>query len=135
MKGETQEVKCTRCKKAKVTQQKVDGKAFFSPFILIMNTILYLSFVTASISFTVTETKIFKPLLEWTKCKNAFLGALVSCGYCFGHWVAFVLVALYQTRLFEIWWLLDSFLTALVIVWLAVFQWALMCMLMEKTGK
>jgi len=100
-----------------------------------MKNVIYLSFITASISFTVTETKIFKPLREWTKSKNTFLGELVSCGYCLGHWVAFVLVAVYQPKLFEIWWLLDYFLTALVIAWLAVFQWALMCLLMEKTGK
>ncbi|MCP5006358.1 MAG: DUF1360 domain-containing protein [Planctomycetes bacterium] len=100
-----------------------------------MKNVIYLSFVTASISFTVTETKIFKPLREWLERKNSFLGELFSCGYCFGHWVAFTLVAIYHPKLFEVWWLLDYFLTALVIAWLAAFQWALMCWLMEKAGK
>jgi hypothetical protein len=100
-----------------------------------MKTVIYLSFVTACISFTVTETKIFKPLREWLKKKSAFLGNLFSCGYCFGHWVAFFLVAIYKPRLFEFWWLLDYFFTALVIAWFSAIQWALMCLLMDKTGK
>ncbi len=100
-----------------------------------METVIYLSFVTASISFTVTETKLFKPLREWLKKKSSFLGDLFCCGYCLGHWVAFVLVAIYKPKLFEFWWLLDYFLTAIVIAWLSGIQWALMCLLMEKTGK
>jgi len=100
-----------------------------------MISIAFLSFVTASISFTVTETKLFLPLREWMKKRNAFVGELISCGYCLGHWVAFGLVAIYRPRLFHAWWLLDSFLTALVIAWFAAFQWALQCWLMEKAGK
>lgn len=100
-----------------------------------MKIAIYLSFITASISFTVTETKIFKPVREWVKGKNAFLGELISCGYCFGHWVAFILVAMYRPKLFDVPWLLDYFSAALVIAWLAAFQWAVMCWLMEKVGK
>ncbi|MCP4214998.1 MAG: DUF1360 domain-containing protein, partial [bacterium] len=72
-----------------------------------MKALIYLSFVTASISFTITEMQIFKPFREWVKRKSPFLGDLFSCGYCFGHWVAFALVALYKPKLFEFWWLLD----------------------------
>ena len=36
-----------------------------------MVTVFYLSFVTASISFTVTETKLFKPLREWLNKNKA----------------------------------------------------------------
>ncbi|KAB2832103.1 MAG: hypothetical protein F9K48_11105 [Candidatus Brocadia sp.] len=97
--------------------------------------IIYLSFITASVSFTVTETKIFKPMREWVKKRVAFLGELLSCGYCFSYWVAFIMVAIYRPGLFESWWLLDYFLTALVIAWFAAFQWVVMCWLMEKTGK
>jgi hypothetical protein len=100
-----------------------------------MGEVIYLSLVTASISFTVTETKLFKPFREWVKGKSAFLGELVSCGYCFGHWVAFGLVAIYRPRLVESSWFLDYFLTALVIAWIAGAQWALMCWLMTKAGK
>ena len=100
-----------------------------------MEKVICLSFVTASISFLVTETKIFKPLREWTKSKNSFLGEFLSCGYCFAHWVAFALVAIYQPKLFELWRLMDYFLTGLAIAWLSAFQWALMCWLMEKAEK
>ena len=54
-----------------------------------------------------------------------------------GHrgWISFALVAIYQPKLFEYWFLLDYFLTALVIAWLAGIQWVLMCLLMEKAEK
>ena len=80
-----------------------------------MEKVIYLSFVTASISFTVTETKLFLPVREWVKKRNAFSGELISCGYCFSLWVAFGLVAIYRLRLFGGWWLLDYFLASLVI--------------------
>lgn len=100
-----------------------------------MKAVLYLALVTASISFTVSEAKIFAPPREWLKKRSHFWGELVSCGYCFGHWVALALVALYRPRLFELWWLLDYFLTALIIAWLSAFQWVVLCWLMERTGK
>lgn len=100
-----------------------------------MEKVIYLSLVTASISFTVTETKIFKPVREWAKGKNAFWGDLLSCCYCFGHWTAFLLVAIYRPRLLESWWLSDYFFTALVIAWLGAFQSVAMGCLMDKAGK
>ena len=99
-----------------------------------MKEVLLLSLVTASISFTVSEAKLFKPLREWVKRKIRW-GELLSCGYCLGHWVAFALVAIYRPRLFEMWWPLDYFLTALVIAWLSGIQWVLMCYVMEKAKK
>jgi H+/Cl- antiporter ClcA len=83
---------------------------------------LYLSFVTAAISYTVTETKLFRPLREWLQRKNSFLGELISCGYCFGFWVALVITIIYRPRLFDLWWPLDYLLTATVIFWLGGIQ-------------
>jgi len=100
-----------------------------------MKQVLYLSLATASISFTIAEAKVCLPLREWAKRRSSLLGELLSCGYCVGHWVAFALVAIYRPKLFEFWWLLDYFLTALVVAWLAAFQWILLCCLMAKTGK
>lgn len=96
--------------------------------------VVWLSLVTASISYTITETKLFKAPREWMQ-KKGHWGEVFSCGYCFGHWVAFALVAIYRPRLFDVWWPLDYLLTALVIAWLSGIQWALMCLLMQKTGK
>ena len=100
-----------------------------------MQLIILLSFATASVAFTITETKIFAPLRQWLEVKSGFLGSMFSCGYCLGHWIAFALTAIYQPRLFEAWWLLDYFLTALVIAWFAAFQWIVMCWLMKLVDK
>jgi hypothetical protein len=72
---------------------------------------------------------------ESAKERSEFWGELLSCGYCFGHWVAFALIAIYQIKLFEAWWLLDYFLTAIFIAWLSAFQWILMCWIFDRTGK
>lgn len=45
------------------------------------------------------------------------------------------MVAIYRPRLFESWWLLDYLLTALVVAWIAAFQWVLMCWLMSYAEK
>ena len=97
--------------------------------------VLWLSLANASIAFTVSEMQLFRPFREWLKARNAFLGELFGCGYCLGHWSAFLLVAIYRPRLFLCWGPLDFFLTALVIAWLSAFQWILLCWLMQKTGK
>lgn len=97
--------------------------------------VIYLSMIAASISFTVSETKLFKTLREKVNEKSNLLGSLLSCGYCFGHWAAFALVAIYRPKLVEAWWLLDYFLTALLIAWLAAFQWVMLCWLMKNAGK
>ena len=102
---------------------------------VLIEQMLWLSMANASIAFTVTEARLFRHFREWIKDRNSFLGELCSCGYCLGHWSAFLLVAIYQPRLLERWWLLDYFLTALVIAWLSGFQWALLCWLMQKSGK
>jgi len=100
-----------------------------------MEQVLYLSLVTATVSFTVTEMKLFAAVREWAKARSALLGELLCCGYCFGHWVAFAVTAIYRPRLFVCWWPLDYLLTALVIAWLSGFQWVAMCWLMERAGK
>lgn len=97
--------------------------------------VLYLSLAVASISFTISETRLFAPLRTWIMDRNAFVGEIVSCGYCLGHWVAFALVFVYRPRLFQSWWMLDYVLTGLVIAWLSGFQWALMSWFMDKAGK
>ncbi len=103
--------------------------------LITVNEVILLSFVTGSIAFTVAETKLFRPIRKWAEEKNGFIGKLLSCGYCFGHWVAFALLAIYRPRLFHAWLPLDYLLTAIVIAWLGALQWILMCWLMAKAGK
>lgn len=100
-----------------------------------MEEVFCLSLVRACISFTLSEAKIFLPVRDWIKKKISCLGELFCCGYCLGHWVAFAFVTIYRPKLFGHWWLLDYFLTALVIAWLSAFQYILLCWLMEKAGK
>jgi len=94
-----------------------------------------LSLANASLAFTLSETKVFAPLRAWLKVRAPFLGELVSCGYCLGHWIALVLVILYRPRLFHFWAPLDYLLTTLVIAWLSAFQWATLSWLVTKAGK
>ncbi len=100
-----------------------------------MEQVFLLSVVTASVAFSIAETKPFSSAREWLKRRSEFLGELMACGYCLGHWVALGLVAIYRPKLFNAWWLLDYVITALVIAWLAALQWAVLCVLMEKAGK
>ena len=100
-----------------------------------MERVALLSVVTASIAFGITETKLCLPVREWVKRRSEFLGELMACGYCLGHWVALGLVAIYRPKLFDAWWVLDYCITVLVIAWLAGLQWAVLCVLMEKAGK
>lgn len=94
-----------------------------------------LSLATASIAFTVAETKVFERPRRLAKRIHPWAGKLVSCGYCISHWVAFALVAIYQPRLFIGAGALDWFLTAVVIAWLAAFQWVVLAWIMAKVGK
>jgi len=56
--------------------------------------------------------------------RSGWLGKCVCGGDCLSHWGAFRRVAIDRPRFLEGWWLLDYFLTALVIARLAAFQWA-----------
>jgi hypothetical protein len=100
-----------------------------------MAEVVLLSLVTASVAFTLCETTLFAGLREWVKARSAWLGKLVCCGYCLGHWIAFGLVAVYRPRLFQTWWVLDYICTGLIIAWLAALQWAVLCWLTTKAGK
>jgi len=98
--------------------------------------LILLSIVSASISFTITESFLFHSLREWMKTKNYYLGKLFSCGYCFSHWISFLLVFIYSFRILtsDI-ILVDYFFTALIISWLSSCQWILMCYFMDKVNK
>jgi hypothetical protein len=100
-----------------------------------MGKLIYLSFATAALAFAVAETRLFKPVRDLAQRINPLVGELFSCGYCLGFWVALGFAALTGVKLFDTWWLLDYFMTALAVAWLAAWQWALMCWAMDKVGK
>ena len=53
--------------------------------------ILTLGLASATVSVTVGQSRVFK-WLRSALDETPFLGALVACPYCLGHWVAAVLV-------------------------------------------
>jgi amino acid transporter len=83
--------------------------------------ILILAFVTAVVSLTITKSSLFQRLREWALEINEWLGKLVSCMYCTGHWVSFGLVSLYRPKIiYSAWWPIDLLVSAFVIVALAM---------------
>src|SRR5690349_3473529 len=52
------------------------------------------SFVAASISFTVSVSGLFESMREWIYKNNTFLGKLITCPWCFGHYVVFFMLAI-----------------------------------------
>ena len=100
----------------------------------LLEKLFLLSLVAASVSFTVTETILFRPVREWFQ-KRAVMKHLFSCGYCLGHWVALALVLGCRFSLFGVWRVLDYAMTTLAVAWLAGIQVVFMCILMKKAGK
>ena len=100
-----------------------------------MTQVVLLSIVTASVAFTVTEAAAFLWLRLWVASWSSVLGKLFACSYCFGHWVAFGLTWYYRPLLFGDGSLLDYFLTALVVAWLAGWQAIALSWLMQRAGK
>jgi hypothetical protein len=100
-----------------------------------MKGIICISLATAAVSFTISDTALIEPLRGWIKKKIRFFGKLVSCDYCLGFWISFVMVVILKPKFFHHWWLLDYFLTVLVIAWLSGFQSVLMCFLRNITEK
>lgn len=97
-----------------------------------MKTLILLSFANACISYTISQTLIFKPFRYILSCWNDWIGELVSCGYCLGHWVAFILVAIYHPYVVHSYWLIDWFITSLILAWLSGIQWGLFTILLTK---
>lgn len=83
---------------------------------------LLLSSVVASISFFVSHTQLLAKPRSMLWKYHAFLGQLIDCCYCLGHWVAAGLLLLFPLRLFGVAWPVDYFLTWLVISWAAGLQ-------------
>ncbi len=97
--------------------------------------VILLSMATAWLAFTVSESAVFRPLREWTAARSGWLGKLLACGYCMSFWIALALVVAYRPRLFVLWAPADYLLTALVVAWLAAFQWIVLCRLMQLAEK
>lgn len=78
--------------------------------------IIFLSLVTSAISITVTKASIFESFREWILRKSKWLGSLVSCPYCFSHWVTIGLVLIYMPVVFPMIFIIDLIMSAFAIV-------------------
>ena len=58
-----------------------------------------LSLAIAAGALTVTKARISAPLRDRATAKSKWLGELVSCPYCFSHWLSFAAVAAYRPAL------------------------------------
>lgn len=92
--------------------------------------IAVLSMVTAMLSFTISEMAVFSGIRLKIMALHPFLGEMVQCGFCLGCWIALFLVLLTRIPLYD-----SYLLAAAVVAWLSGFQWGLMCLLFERTGK
>ena len=89
---------------------------------------LLLSLAVMSIANTISREKIFEPLRNRLGGKETYLGYMVACPYCLSHWLAFILVPLFDFRLLRVpydWgvvaWTLDWFFNSILIVMLGAF--------------
>jgi hypothetical protein len=101
-----------------------------------MESIAVLSALTAALSFLFTEARIMEPLRNRVLRRASWLKGVVRCGYCAGHWIALGLVAASRPKLaivaIEP---IDLLLAALLVAWLAGFQWAVFCWFLKAIGK
>ena len=80
---------------------------------------LLIAMTTAAISFLLSHAEMFVGLRVWLRKHMEFLGRLIDCCYCLGHWIAVPFIILMPVALFGIFWPLDYLLTWLTISWLA----------------
>ena len=53
--------------------------------------LVMLGLATATVSVTISQSKLFAPVRDKVSAGRPWLGELVSCPYCLGHWVAWCL--------------------------------------------
>jgi hypothetical protein len=61
----------------------------------VIQQLLILGLASATISTTLGSSKLFKPFRLWVTGRSDFLGELISCAYCLGHYSAAALTLWY----------------------------------------
>ena len=92
-----------------------------------MTEVIFLGMASATISYTVADAKIFEGIRKYIKSKNIFFGSLISCFYCIGHWIGFLLEIIYIPNLFNKIPIIDEVITSFVIIYLS----AIFCILIK----
>lgn len=95
-------------------------------------TIIALGIAAGFVSLTLTKATIFEPFRDFfffRSEKNSimkFLHDLVTCPYCFSHWVSLVMVCIWRPRLVNcgyIW--IDLGISWFVIIGIASYAWGI----------
>ena len=66
--------------------------------------LVVLGLASATVSVTVAQSKLFKPLRQWlADGSSEWFQDLITCPYCMGHWVSLVLTCeqAYQSGLYS----------------------------------
>ncbi len=78
--------------------------------------ITVMAFAVSAIAVTITKAKVFQPIRGWIKSKSVWLGDLFSCPYCLSHWLAIIIVAIYQPDMFSFFLILDLIIAIFLMI-------------------
>ncbi len=78
--------------------------------------VVALALATSAISVTISRGGVFSRQRKWLLKNKNWLGRLASCPYCTSHWVAAVLVAIYQPTLLSMWRPLDLAISVFIVL-------------------
>ena len=104
-------------------------------YVLMLEQVIYESFVCAFVAYTISTQKIFKQFREKINGLSSFLGNLVRCFYCTGVWVAFLLEIIFQSDVFLRFDFLGYLLTSFLIAWFSAFQCLVVDVLFKISGR
>lgn len=98
-------------------------------------TIVILGIASGFISLTVSKSKFFESFREFFFLRAVpqgfghvwgWLYELVSCPYCFSHWVSLAMVAIWQPQVTDCgWWLVDMGVSWFAMIAVASYAWGI----------
>jgi hypothetical protein len=101
-----------------------------------MDDVITIVLVTASVSFVVTESALFRGFQRWVQRKSATLHKLLGCYLCLGYWIAFVLSCAFDVQVLPVSMPVVGYvLSALLIGYVSGWLNTLLVMGMAKAGR
>lgn len=89
--------------------------------------------LTASLTFTVSESSLFRPVRERVGRWGTWPAKLIQCGYCLSHWLGLLVVLVYEWELLR--YPKGFVLVLFSVIWLSCLQWAILAGLLKWAGK
>src|SRR5208337_1909386 len=78
--------------------------------------LIFLSVACGAISMVITKGSILNGFHVWLGKRFTFMEKLLSCPWCFSHWVALVLVLIYRPIVVTAYLPVDYFISIMVMV-------------------